>query len=147
PPRTARESIAAPSITAWGSPAAIRPPTARAASSTVSLATARLQSLADLLDVGEGQLPIAHDLIGLVTLAGHQHGPAGPGGVDRLADRLAAVGHQPVAPVAARLQALLDSGQDGQRVLAPRVVRGGDHQVGELAGDLPHHGPLAGVTV
>src|SRR3954454_12873566 len=147
PPRTARESIAAPSITDCGWAGAIRPPTARAASSTVNLATARLQGLADLLDVGERKLLVCQNLIGLVTLAGHQHGPARLRLGDRLADRLAAVGDEPVSLVAALLQALFDRRQDGQRVLAPRVVRGGDHQVGELAGDLPHQRPLAGVAV
>src|SRR5436305_13739560 len=147
PPRTARESIAAPSITACGSPAVTRPPTARAASPTDSRAKALLQGLADLLQVGERQFLVAHDLLPLVPLAGHQPRPAGRLRRDRRAARLAAVGHQPGGAVAARLQSLLDRRQDGQRVLAARVVRGGDHQVRQLSGHLAHQRPLAGIAV
>src|SRR6476620_8662227 len=96
PPRTARESIAAPSIMASGSPAVTRPPTARAASPTDSRAKALLQSLADLLQVGERQFLSSDRLLPLVPLAGHHHRPAGLGGGDRLADRLAPVRHQAV---------------------------------------------------
>src|SRR5436305_11389086 len=101
PPRTARESIAAPSITACGSPAVTRPPTAAAASPTDSRAKALLQGLADLLQVGERQFLVSHGLVLLVPLAGHEHRPAGLRRGDRLADRLPPVGDQPVGPVAA----------------------------------------------
>src|ERR1700674_4508589 len=146
PPRTARESIAAPRSCAWASPASTRPPAALAASLARKLAKALLQRPPDLLDVGERQLAIADDLLALVSLAGHQHRPAGSGGGERGADRLATVGHQPVAGVAARLHSLLDRGHDRQRVLAARVVGGDDRQVGQLAGGPPHRRALARIA-
>src|SRR4051794_13143839 len=90
PPRTARESIAAPSIIDPGSPAVTRPFMALAASSTDSRAKALLQNLADLLQVGERQAFVAHDLLPLVPLARHQHHPAGTSRRDRFADGEAA---------------------------------------------------------
>ena len=63
------------------------------------------------------------------------------------ADRLAAVGDQAVGAVAARLQPLLDGGQDGQRVLAARVVGGGDRPGRPARRRPPHQRALAGVAV
>ena len=81
---------------------------------TDSRAKALLQSLARSPPGRRtGDLAVADRLLRLVPLAGDQHRPAGLGGGDRRADRLAAVRHQPVGAVAARLQALLDCREDG----------------------------------
>src|SRR5688572_9891239 len=109
--------MAAPAHSFPGSPETIRPPVARAISSAVRRAKALLQSLVDLFEIRERNLLTSHDLLPLVPLARDQHGPAGPGGEDRLADGFAAVRNHPVAAPAARLHPFLDRSDDRQRVL------------------------------
>src|SRR5688572_3031198 len=115
--------MAAPEQTASGSPCAIRPFTAWATSAMDSRAKTLLQGFLDLVEIGERDLPVSEDLLPLVPLARHEHRPAGPGGLDGLPDSLAPVGDDPVRAVAARPEPLFHGGEDGQRVLAARVVR------------------------
>src|SRR5687768_15041785 len=106
----ARESMAAPAHSFPGSPKTIRPPVARAISSAVRRAKTLLQSLVDLFEIGERKLAVADDLLALVPLARDQHGPAGLGREDRIADGFAAVRHHPIITPTARPHPLLDRG-------------------------------------
>src|SRR5690606_31738380 len=91
-------------------------------------------------------MPYAVDfLVRLMALAGHQHDVARAGLADRALDRR--------APVAldhhrrAVLEALQDVGHDRVAVLAPRVVVGDDHRVGQAGGDARHLRALAAVAL
>src|SRR5579863_2821851 len=138
PPRIRRESIAAPSIIASGSPASSWPCIACVASAIVNLAKALLQGATDLLAIRERQPTATHDLFALVPLASHQDRPARARRGQRLTDCLSPVGDQAVGAIATRPQAGLHLSHDGQGVLAARIVGRHDWQVGQLARDLAH---------
>ena len=87
----------------------------------------------ELVLVRKRKALIADDLRVLVALAGHQNGPAAAHRHGHGApDRLAAVRHDTVVAVGARLEPLFDRGQDRQWILAARVVVGDDQLVGGM---------------
>src|SRR3954447_25753918 len=104
----------------------------------------RTERLAGDGDVVEGDLAPAGELLALlVALARDDEHVAGPGHVDRLLDRRAAVGLH-LDPAAASLEDLPD---DGLRGIVAGVVGGDDRDVGALAGDRAHERALGAVAV
>ena len=88
---------------------------------------------------------VADDLHGLVALAGDHDDVAGRGLADGQGDGGRPVGLDGDGGVGGHAGA--DGLDDGERVLAARVVRGQDHPVGEAGRHLAHLRPLARVAV
>src|SRR3954454_17588914 len=117
---------------------------APAAWATRSGDQSRTERLAGDGDVVEGDLAPAGELLALlVALARDDEHVTGPGHVDRLLDRRAAVDLH-LDPAAGSLEDLAD---DGLRRLVAGVVGGDDRDVGALTGDRAHERALGAVAV